>query len=217
MNDMGERDDDMRRLIRVPDWFSHAEEHFAERREYIRQKFESAAEAEAFASQYGVTAIYGDRLDIAEMANTLLIELDERTLPKPLTILTTTSVFERMQDDWQRAVAMTENGVIFLNPAAPLWNTPVSVACLLYSLGYWSTPHPLHAVYHEAGHLAQENQTSRQKKLTAREVSKADAVSVRAKQDADEFVAEVFVGLLTGVQYDADILRMYRRFGGKTL
>ena len=45
--------------------------------------------------------------------------------------------------------------------------------------------------------------------LTLRQTTIAAAVSILAKSDTEEFVAEVFAGLMCGVEYDKDILRLY--------
>jgi hypothetical protein len=109
---------------------------------------------------------------------------------------------------------MGEHNIIFINPGADFWVAPLLAAPAMYEAKEWSTPLPLHPLYHEVGHLLQRPPVHRQHTLTAREMTVASSISMRAMQDADEFVAELFVGLICDVQYDSDIMRMYARHGG---
>jgi hypothetical protein len=202
------------RLIEVPAWFATPHIQYSDLATVVRFEFHSIADAEAYAQQMSVNAVYGSYLAIANQMNEVLTQLAERNLRLPLSVIASPQFFRGSAQESKNAVAKSENRVIFINPAATFWYDTLGATVALYELKFWSTPHPLHALYHEMGHLLQLQRVERQKPLTAREAGIADVVSDRAKQDADEFVAEVFAGLISGVKYDRFILRMYRRFGG---
>jgi len=93
-----------------------------------------------------------------------------------------------------------------------------------YLKRHWSTNHPHHPMFHEAGHALHHkhspkmfkhksirNMTNETKAMIRQQVSK------RASVDPYEFVAEVFSGRLTGKRYSKSILDLYNKYGGPPL
>ena len=180
-----------------------------------RVTYSSVEVAESYADSLSVFANYGGRLDIADFANELLSQMKERNIALPTSVIASEAFFAHLQRRMHSAVGMGKQGTLFINPAADYWRNPVVYTQATYRARIWSTPHPLHPLIHEIGHLVQEERGTRGKGLTPRERTEAQAVSQRAKDGADEFVAEVFAGLFQGVKYDSEILRAYTRYGGK--
>jgi hypothetical protein len=110
--------------------------------------------------------------------------------------------------------AMAEAGVILLNPHAEIWQDPVAKSRAAFAVQYWSTPSPLHVFWHEYAHLSNREAT-RNKPLTPKQQTMAASISIRARTNAEEFVSEVYAGIMEGVQYDKDILAAFRRLGGQ--
>jgi hypothetical protein len=104
--------------------------------------------------------------------------------------------------------------VLLINPQAGYWQDPVTRSRELFGLRYWSTPSPVHVFFHEYAHLLQSEGT-RNQALTPRQKTLAASVSGRADDSVDEFLSEMYAGLIEGVQYDSDIMSVYRRLGGK--
>ena len=202
------------RLIRVPDWFAVPEAKFPDVAAVLRNPHRTVKKAEAYAVSLGVTAQYGSRLDIANIVNEVLTELKERNLPVFVSVVVNASLFHHFRAEAEDIAAQTMYNVLLINPEAHIWKAPVASASVLHASGFWSTPHPLHPIYHEAGHLFLP-QVGSPKRLLHRQVTVASAVSIRAKENGEEFVSEVFAGLMVGVEYDADILGLYKRMGGK--
>ena len=203
------------RLIRVPDWFGAPEIRYADMSSVLRVRFASSAGAETYAASLAVNAAYYFRLDIADIVSELLARLAERRLPLPQTVIAHERFFTHLGARMTGAVGMGENSALLLNPAANYWRNPVVYTRAAYEARIWSTPQPLHPLIHEVGHLLQEERGTRGIPLTARELTEAQAVSQRAREGIDEFLAEVFTGLFEGVEYDAEILRLYTRYGGR--
>jgi hypothetical protein len=87
----------------------------------------------------------------------------------------------------------------------------------------YSTAHPQHIVRHELGHAAHYRGLSRLEReriwfaegLRPGEESIALRVSIRAAWNPKEFVAEVFAGLWGGVDYDAEVIRLFEYYRGQ--
>lgn len=206
-------DRETHRLIKVPDWFAAPQNYFPNIASIVRVVHVSVAEAQA--GTLSVAANYGSHLNLANFANEALLQLQEHSLPLPISVIIHEGFFEKYGEEAKNIPGMGENGVLIINPGALIWGDPIAAAKALHKARFWSTPHPLHALFHEAGHLLQFSGQKRQQPLTPRQASMAAVISDYALVNADEFVAEVFAGLMCGVQYDRDILSEYRRIGGR--
>ena len=208
-------DNETNRHIQVPDWFAAPQNHFWDIASVVRTVHTAVSEAEAQAASLSIAANYGFHLNIANLANEALLQMQERDLPLPVSVIAHEGLFQKYGREAQSIPGMCENGVIILNPGANIWNAPIVSAFLLHKARFWSTPHPLHAFFHEAGHLLQFSGQKRQRPLTPKQASMAASISDYALVNADELVAEMFAGLMAGVRYDPDMLTVYRRLGGR--
>ncbi len=204
------------RLIRVPDWFERPQDRYPDAPSALRQTFATVAVAESFALSLGLDNVsYGNRLDIGNFANEFLSQLQERNLQMPLAVAVHSQYFRsRFADRVEEIAAMGEAGVILLNPISGFWDDVVRFTQVVYEQGVWSTPSPLHVFFHEYAHLFQTERTRGWQLSPARKTLVA-AVSRRALANVDEFVSEVYAGLIAGVEYDEEIIRYYRRVGGR--
>ena len=204
------------RLIRTPEWFKSPETQYPDVASVVRRRFATVKEAEDFARSLGVSGVdYESRLDIAQLANEFLARLQDRSLQVPMAMMVHSDYFaEKYPDDLRHIPAMAEGGVVFLNPGADLWQDPLEKSRNAFALRYWSTPSPLHVFFHEYAHLYQKEAT-RNRPLTPKQTTMAFSISIRARDNLDEFLSEVYAGLIEGVQYDADIMKAYYRSGGK--
>lgn len=171
------------------------------------------ADAEEYAATLGVQADYGTYLLLGNMVNQVLTELTLRRLPLFSHVFVRTEFFERYGRKRRLVVARTEDTVLFVNPESNVMTDPVGSTHSLYASGFWSTPHPLHSLYHEVGHLFIRHE-GEPKLLLPRQAAIASSVSIRAIENQEEFVSEVFAGLMSDVKYDKHILDLYRRLGG---
>ena len=202
------------RLIKTPDWFESPQAKYPDVASVVRRTFVNVEEAEDYAKLLGVDADYEQRLDIAQLANEFLARLNDRGAALPLTVMVNSAYFAvKFPMDIEQIAAMGDQGAILINPAGQLWRNPVLSTRLLFRSREWSTPSPLHVFFHEYAHLQQKEET-RQKALTPRQKTVVHPVSIRARRNVEEFLAEVYAGLVEGVQYDPDIMRLYRYYGG---
>jgi hypothetical protein len=112
-----------------------------------------------------------------------------------------------------------------LNPNDAYWSHPKMVADYEHGRGKWATNHRLHGVIHEYGHLAHAVSAPAQydglvgQSLSPDQAVTAAKVSTYATTDAREFVAETFtiLALRRRRKLDADVLALYKLFGGPTL
>jgi hypothetical protein len=117
------------------------------------------------------------------------------------------------------ALYSPSNDGIYINPrAANLSGVGIAKA------GYFSTEHRFHTFLHELGHMAHHDKVrSRYDNLVNTngqlprfaEVSKE--VSRYAERNGLEFVAEVFVGLITGRSFSDAVMSLYAELGGPTV
>ncbi len=203
------------RLIKTPDWFQSPQTRYPDVASVVRRQFATVQEAEEYARSLGVQVVnYEDRLDIAHLANEFLVRLEDRGLQMPLTVMVYARYFETAYPNaFTDIPAMADQRVVFLNPKADLWQNALENSRRAFAARFWSTPSPLHVFFHEYAHLLQ-NEATRNRSLTLRERTLAASVSVRAGFNVDEFLSEVYVGLMEGVQYDSDIMGAYHRLGG---
>jgi hypothetical protein len=187
----------------------------------LRVYYADSAQAEAFARSLGVEADYGNRLDIADLSNEMLVMLSERSLPLPDQIRIDVALFNKYGAGRTNVQAFSLQGLLAINPGAWFWRDPIGGAAMLKRSQVWATDSPLHPLWHEAGHIVhykaepetydrlyETDLTPRQKTLVA------SAISLYAKTDMYEFLAEVFAGLLYGNTYPRWIMRIYREHGG---
>jgi len=93
------------------------------------------------------------------------------------------------------------------------------------SLGWASSNHPHHIVYHEVGHKNHFDKLSSSEWRTTwpRDLSDKErtfinnSVSGYATTSHKEFVSEVYAGMLSGISYDDKILKLYKRLKGPKL
>jgi hypothetical protein len=186
----------------------------------LRVSYASMDQAESWARSLNVEADYGNRLDIADYCNELLAQLHERNLLLPDRIVMDTAYFRREFGALAIGVpGSTIEGQIRINPSALYWRNPAAMAAHQHRIGYWSSDHPLHALYHEAGHAliykATPDRYDMLRDLTARQKTiAAGEVSDRAVIDVHEFLSEVFAGFMSGRIFSPDVVRWYRSRGG---
>lgn len=109
-------------------------------------------------------------------------------------------------------------GRMALNPDWAGWRDGGKTIKEQFKAGFFSSDHPLHAIYHEAAHanaaaLKVDHGMTRFSK--ADELAIARSVSKRAGVDKDEFLAEVRAAKMAGRRFKQDVLKLYERLGGK--
>ena len=185
----------------------------------LHYTYKSLKEAEVWARSLGVLVDYDARLDLANYANELLWQLNERSLPLPDEIRVDGTVFLSMGALGVQAAASTNQGRISINPLGFFWRDPVKTAMQQRQQRSWSSDVSLHPMLHEAGHalVYKANPvgfatlcdlTNAQRTVVSGEVS------FRACVDGYEFTAEVFAGLIAGHTYSKDVMRWYKSRGG---
>lgn len=155
------------------------------------------------------------------LANELLAELVQRSLPLPDEVVIDVAPFYQQERNVADIPALSKEGRLVINPDAVIWTNPEAFARILKKQRFWSSGHLLHALRHEAGYIVhykadpdryaawvKTDLTPRQKTLIAGEVSS------RAQLNIYEFVAEVFAGRLAEETYSRRILNLYRKYGG---
>src|SRR5262249_3216352 len=145
-----------------------------------------------YAKSLGVSGVYGAYPLIADFVNEMLSQMTARNIALPLSVIIGSEFFVNHGQQMTSTVGMGENGTLFLNSAADFWKDPIAFTRAAFEAKIWSTPHPLHPLYHEVGHLLQAERNTRGKPLKAKEQTEAQAISYRATVGIDEFVAEVF-------------------------
>jgi hypothetical protein len=113
--------------------------------------------------------------------------------------------------------------VIVFNADYPAWSDMPTFMKDRKERGFYSTAHPHHIVRHELGHAVHYRAlTPREREriwfaesLRPGEEPIARKVSIRAILNPKEFVAEVFAGLWSGVDYDDDVIALFEDYGGQ--
>ena len=188
----------------------------------VHHTYHSLQEAETWAQSLGVIADYDARLDLANLANELLWQLNQRSLPLPDEIRVDALLFRSLDGIGAQSPASANKTRMNINPLSPYWINPVRSAAKQRLLRFWSSETALHPLYHEAGHIlvykgnpdsfeTLRDLTNAQKTIVAGEVSS------RACLDAHEFVSEVFAGLMAGQTFSKDVMPWYRSRGGRKL
>jgi hypothetical protein len=131
------------------------------------------------------------------------------------------------QDPRERADVMAaydhlEDAIVF-NAEYPAWSDMPAFMKDWEERGFYSTAHPHHIVRHELGHAVHYRAlTPREREriwfaenLRPGEEPIARKVSIRARWNPKEFIAEVFAGLWGGVDYDDDVIALFEDCGGQ--
>jgi hypothetical protein len=116
----------------------------------------------------------------------------------------------------------TVDDVIVFNPDHVAWNDMVSY--LRERVEFLSTQHPQHIIRHEIGHAMHHRWLSSSpqerdrvwyaESLAPEQERIAGKVSTRAMWNPKEFVAEVYAGLWSQVDYDDEVIFLFNHFGG---
>jgi hypothetical protein len=124
--------------------------------------------------------------------------------------------FERMN---VIAAYDTDEDLIVFNPDHDAWNDPK--AFLAANPGFYSTLSRDHLVRHEVGHAKhyrslgeEQRKTLWLAELTSEQQIIATKVSRRAAHSVREFVADVYAGLLEGLEFSSDVMALYASFQG---
>ena len=181
----------------------------------IHHTYNSIEEAEAWARTLGVSVRYDARLDLANLANELLWQLNQRALPLPDEIQVAVKVFQPLGAMGIQSPASTNRGRISINPDALFWRSPIKIAAQQRQQRSWSSDNPLHPLLHEAAHVivykADPAGYDTLRQLTnAQKTIVSGEVSFRACMDGYEFTAEVFAGLVAGRTFSKDVMRWYK-------
>ena len=91
----------------------------------VHHTYNSTAEAETWAQALGVRVYYDARLDLANLANELLWQLNERALLLPDEIRVDAERFRALGWRSIQSPASTNRGRIAINPAADYWRDPI--------------------------------------------------------------------------------------------
>jgi len=117
---------------------------------------------------------------------------------------------------------------VYLNPDARFYaggaDGMLKMARMAYERGWWSTDNPIGPVLHELGHAAHWG-VSQEAYLHAQHARFSEAERDLVRRRLSEYgsteplqlVAEVIAAKLTGFVIHADVLDLYRRFGGPKL
>ncbi|MDL2284978.1 hypothetical protein LJC19_07565 [Oxalobacter sp. OttesenSCG-928-P03] len=100
---------------------------------------------------------------------------------------------------------------IQLNKSNALWMDPEENTKIGYQLKIFSSPHPMHVLFHELAHIEYCAQPL-PKKLSGREVRIAESLSDKAAMDGKEYVAEYVARKRAGLKTSAEMDAMFSRF-----
>ena len=186
-------------------------------------QFETVRAAEEWLKlqKQGMVAVdFGNRLDIANIVCTALKVVSQKGIDYPASVVVNRSWFNEIDKPHrQGAIASVENAFLHLNPDADYWQNPVVQSSDLY--GFWSTNHPLHPLFHEAGHWGLFQLKGRAvvdkyqgKAHDAETQSVARSVSDYAVTNVGEFLSEALAVKLSGGQLPDEAEKLYKRYGG---
>lgn len=100
---------------------------------------------------------------------------------------------------------------IQLNKRNALWMDPEENTKIGHQLKIFSSPHPMHVLYHELAHIEYCVQPL-PKKLSGREVRVAELLSDKATMDGKEYVAEYVARKRAGLKTTAEMDAIFSRF-----
>lgn len=193
---------------------------------------QTTANAEKLAESLGIKVVdFKDNLVIANDVMPALQIISDKNLPIPAKLEVNQAFFEawakKQATDIKNDAAVFlppkeigNNGVIFLNAVYSQWGQGAKDAKLQFSKNYWSTDNQYHVIFHESGHLAHYVSNPHVylqlygKKLSSKDILIAEKVSLYAGESKLEFIAEVFAGLVSGREFDDDIMKLYNSLGG---
>lgn len=205
------------RFVKVPDWFSEPSQRFSSVSVVVQKDYDSIVAAQTYAETLNVRVEFGEKLTVANMVNEFLTQLMERGMTLPQEVIVNANPFRDYEQNKVRFIAAkTVDRTIYINPSSVVWVNPVQAAAQMYEGRFWSTPHPLHPFFHEEGHILLGT-AGRPRPLSAKQANVAASVSTYAKGNQEELVCEMLAGLFCEVEYDADMMRLYKRLGGKTI
>jgi hypothetical protein len=115
-----------------------------------------------------------------------------------------------------------EDAIVF-NADYPAWSDMPGFMKDREGRGFYSTAHPHHIVRHEVGHAVHHRALTPGERvriwfaenLRPGEEPIAKKVSIRARWNPKEFIAEVFAGLWGGVDYDDEVIALFEDYGGQ--
>lgn len=194
---------------------------------FIRSSTVQQAEQEAL--KLGVKSVdYRQSLDIANDVNDALAQLPKMGILPPDKVQIDTVPFTQ----WAKQYGFNPNDMsaafsfhprtgearLFVNPASGYWANKAAYAKHQKQIGYWSTDHPDHAIWHELGHLMhyQNSPVAYQAHiaLSPADLVVAGKVSGYAQDGVREFIAETFAALALGKPQPSDVLSLYQLLGG---
>lgn len=189
--------------------------------------------AEVFARSLGIgevryaNGLFSPRLlRVANEVNKTLDRLADRKigLPGAIEIEVDQAVLASLGIDERVPAAFLDDATprIIINPWARYWDDLETEANYQHSQRWWSTAVEDHALVHEIGHANHfANAPDQYRKLANSGDVDTDVITPMAAQVSTyavrgprEFVAEVFVGLVEGRVYSADVMRLYDSLGG---
>jgi hypothetical protein len=100
-----------------------------------------------------------------------------------------------------------------LNSEHPYWKDPEAFAEAMHESGISASPHPMHLVAHELGHLA-HSLPKEHAAFEPAEATIAGKVSRYASSNKNEFLAEYVAGKATGAKYEPDVEKLYKSIAG---
>lgn len=100
---------------------------------------------------------------------------------------------------------------IQLNKRNALWMDPEENTKIGYRLKIFSSPHPMHVLFHELAHIEYCAQPL-PKKLSGRDVRTAELLSDKAAMNGKEYVAEYVARKRAGLKTSAEMDAIFSRF-----
>jgi hypothetical protein len=144
-------------------------------------------------------------------------QLRSRGIPAPKQLL-----FVRLDDADTIAMYRDTDDSLSINVTSGFWTSPSTQMVTVASGGYLVSAEPLAIVYHEIGHARHRRSyrfgwhwwMASSRRLRNHERQVAMLVSRYAAEDTGEFVAEVFAGRMLGIEFDDEVLSLYRKLRG---
>ncbi len=191
-----------------------------------QERSKTIREANARARELGVPMVeFGDHLELANHLLEGLRQAVEVDIPMPDEILIDGGFFAfhriRSVPLLTRTTPANGEAVLIVNPGHRYWNDLQTELVKLYQDGYSSSMSPFHLVWHELGHVAHWRHDParyvaqyRQGLSTVDKAVILNRVSSYGATEKLEAVAEVFAARLNSVEFDEQVMNIYRRLGG---
>lgn len=179
-------------------------------------------EAERWAATLGVAADYRDHLPIAELMTRALLDARDAGMVLPRKVVASRRAMERHLKGRPPEIALTvEKGAVYLNPHDRFFAAPGTGVAHEFAEDYWTTDLPHHPLMHEIAHVGHQRRLGANwdpmtnHPLYGNVLAEVTGkVPERALASIGKFVAEVKVGLVAGVQFDAVVVRWYAQLQG---